>query len=835
MTYLSVDRRRLSYLLGYGTQEGELKRFFDESFKTLLHRKARLRNVPYGNAARIKTIVEVLPSATDDVLRGWFKRNLSVVDPIPADELIEFFRTRELGNDPVSSDEAPRLARSFLYHLFSDNIEEGLLSFLRSPVPGNSRQEIADLPKVDAVKEVPTNGIEPAILFNVLTAIFVDGHLDDALDQLPPELAHLVKGLDRARRGDDSGAREALALLRPESAEADTLARAMKHMRGASNPGERGSGLTLELPRAFSGDVHSAHTNVFGYCTTDRPGATFIKAIGVIQGGRLEVFTEAQRREFFPESGDAIFFSAPGKPQLPERGQVGVWDIEEHLTDKKVRCHIVREVREVYSVVRMPIHSSDADAVRTYIQVNAKEASVNRTHRLYETSDGLIIGPRNQRADLSREEVYEQTFESWNGLDGFPFEDRRLITGPLPHADGVYDCAPIAFTVKAAVKALHGQQKIQLTRAQIREIVGLFREQENVIGRQRLARIIEHVEAAEKADDALNEMVTYILGLPDFRRLVDDSVKLRVDERMQDKEHILHEIKNLKAEHSRAEERLRNIEEVARRKASETAGQVKAAFDKAISNGLDTLVSAQVFQALGNSKSTQDGGELRQQIGSHVRISKASALHRQDALGLLKVYGIDRRFAMLLATVADVAARAGVAVLIRGEFSRQVAVAVSRMQGEVVVVHIPVGLIEPPEILKNTMDECKGRLVLIDANLSDFDLYGQPVVEAILGRIMDQDGDGFPILFGSLMQNNLTLPMPIEMSRLSLLIDLKIGAEFELSHEPETIDLEDFTNVLAASTLHKSLGDRILDEVRNLPEGEQQGVLTMLRLCLTEA
>jgi len=834
MTYRSVDKRRLSYLLGFGTQDGELKRFFDDNLKALVHRGARIRNAPHGNAARIRVITERLPAAAEEILRQWFKKNITVLDPLSPDELVSVFREHEAANTSPGEGEAPHLARSSLLHLFSDNPSDELVNFLKTPIP-SGRAVSANVAADASIPDAAVGGAQSAshsALLRLIASAFEEGDLGDVLDELPDELASFVEGLLQIRKGKERSAQDALNALPPDSEEAKLLARSIKRMRSAGGTAPSQRGLVLSQPSEFKGDIDDARVNVFAYCTNAKPTATFLKPVGVVRYGRLETFSDDQRRQFFPEVGDVMAFSGAGRPRQPARGEVAIWDIEEHPTDKQTRCHVSKEAAELYSVVAVPVHSSDADSVRSYIKQSFEMGAVRQKNRLYELLDGVIIAPQNLRADLSRDDTYEQPFSRWSQLVGFAFEDQRLVAGPLPDADSTYDCAPISIAVRSMLRTLREQQKVHLTKAQVRDVIALFQEDDDIVSRQRMARIVDRLDAAEVEEAVLQDMLTFALEMPVLRQRIEDGVQERIDEKCRERDDLRGDIERLTAERASAESKLRSIEKAAKKQASETASLVKDAFDKAVSKGVETLVSARIFETLSGSVVRSTVNE--QQAGKSEEDPKFEVIagtDRDSVLQMLKACGLNRRFSTYLISIFAAANRVGLGLFLRGEFARQVVLSVSRLGRSVASFDVPIGLVGRTVEFSRVIASEKP-LVILNANLSDFELYASEATDRMLARIAGLAGHHEFSLVGSLIESDLAIPLPMGTKRFSLTIDLAWAAYYELSGSEQAGELSLLEDDLKASELNQTLCTGLLEEIERLPSIEQGGVSNVIRRAL---
>lgn len=138
MTFLGIDKRRFAQLLEWGADDDELRRFFAETRLQLVQKGAKVQNPPHGKSARVRMLAQGMPEATDRVVQKWFNEHLKMLDPKPVDKLLEDLRLYEEAGENPPEDEAKRLARSCLVHLFSSAPSDELMSFLR-PVQAGER------------------------------------------------------------------------------------------------------------------------------------------------------------------------------------------------------------------------------------------------------------------------------------------------------------------------------------------------------------------------------------------------------------------------------------------------------------------------------------------------------------------------------------------------------------------------------------------------------------------------------------------------------------------------------------------------------------------------
>ena len=199
---------------------------------------------------------------------------------------------------------------------------------------------------------------------------------------------------------------------------------------------------------------------MLGYCTKgDQPTAVFVRPLAVVRGAQLQLLKDEKRRECFPENGDLISFTGVGYPRQPRRGEIGVWEVAEHYTERATHFHLASQKRTVYEVRPLPFSSADYDAVREYLKDQARSGANSLQTPLFQLNDGLIIGSRAERADFSKDDTFESGLHSWNTLSAVRIEGRLFVLGPLPRGQGIYECAGLASTVRKLSDRKLGSEK----------------------------------------------------------------------------------------------------------------------------------------------------------------------------------------------------------------------------------------------------------------------------------------------------------------------------------------------------------------------------------------
>lgn len=826
MAFLSIDRERYFYLLSFGTQEGELKKFFTDSHKQLLLKGAKIQNLPHARQARIRAMVERLPSSTDEVVRSWFQKNLAMLDPMPVSELLDEFNLYESVGDRIPEDQASRLARSCLKHLVEPHPPHELLAFLRTSVGDEPSQESPELDVSVPIES--TVDVSRPVLVELLADALEDGELGDILDELPTSLGTYVEGLMATRRSDLAAAQRTADSLPPDSQEHQFLIRSIKRARGRSKD-HTGGGIQVHTPVQFARDFDSEHDSIVAYCTTAKANATFVQPIGCARSGRLELLSRQQSMEFFPETGDVMAFGGQGRPRQPKRGEIGLWKVAEHSTDKSTRFHIAEEVASVYEVVKVPFHSSEADSVREFIKQysrDRKEPALQRN--VFLLTDGPAIAPK-ERVDLVRDDSYEAPFYCWSRLDANLFEGRLLILGPLPEPTSLYDCAPIASAVKQLVRSIKERGTSQLTKAQQKEIIATVQAEDVGIARQRLARIVNHLDRAVEDEAAIEEMLSIFMEHQSVRARIDQRVDEVVAARVSERDVVVAEIERLSKDKASLEQRIRQLSEQHRKIGQETAGVVKGAFDKAVANGLEELAKVEIFNALVGPRSEASANQQGSSSPAFASRVLEGCMSDDDMIKELRHYGIDRRFAIAIVASIRLASACGVLVFIKGAFARPVSKIIAAGLGaRISLVEVPIGIINPADELLVSSGVDSDVLLLLDANHSDISLYAPELTERLLSTRARK-----PIFLASLSQSLIALPIPEAIERLSITIDLDWSVDFHGGvQQPEVTGLLSGAVPERASLFRPAL-EQISEKLVDVQEAHRNLVAVILVRALS--
>lgn len=830
MTYRAIDKRRFSYLLSLGTDEVELRKFFSDSRIQLIQRGARVQNLPNGDKARVRMLAFDLPTGTDEVVRTWFAQHVTMSDPESPQTIVETFKLHEDVGEQVEEETARRLSRSCLVHLFSESIPSSLLDFLKTPVGGVEKIDEQAPEAISAGKPLSAENLAQ-VLFDLVQGHDVDKHLEG----LPTDLAALAIGLQSAAQGKFKEAHEALESLSANAAGRAQLDQFLKQqeVRGQKEPPRGPIDTPLE---DFDGPFDFETDEILGYCTnSDPPRAVFVHPIAVVRVGSTWLLSSELRRNLFPDTGDLMAFARAGYPRQPRRREFGIWRVEEHQTDKATHFHISGEARRVYELFAVPFPSTDYDSVREYIKEHAERTANNLLQPpLFVLSDGLIVGSRPERLDLTKEDTFEAGLLMWKTLPALRLEGRLFTLGPLPKEQGSYECASLASSVRKLLRPHIGsgnKSSLGLTKAQLSELVQILSSSEVELSAMRLQRIRGELEQIDQNQEALSALVKELFAHASVKQRVEELIQIEVDKQIAEKGQVQADIARLQRERSDWEERIRKQQKEHRKLAEDTGKIVRAAFEKARTDGVATLAELAIFQELTTpaGQRTEDSKGLSNSFQPIVRpLIKTTA----GVIEILRSLAIPNQNASAFAATGELAFKVGLILCIRGVAARLVVERWAQTLGDGFLVDSSVGLLDdkPFRTILNGSPS-PDSIAVLDANLSALDIYARPLSDSVLDSISRRDVTRPTSILFAMSDGVGSLPMPLSFERLSISIDLDAKYDFSDS-DPANLMEEAFDVEEGAlrRRLWRPAAEKLRSELTKLDQQTQALVLPVLRL-----
>lgn len=841
MTFRNIDRRRFEYLLLLGTMDGELRDFFVQCRRALIQHGGKVQNLPHGQKARIRCLAVELPNTTDEVVREWFSQHLDMIDPVEPFRVVEEFRNYEEVHEDLPEVDARRYARSCLVHLFRPSPPDSLIDFLRTPIGGQPEARSREIkPVVDEPQASPLPLSHFKDLPRAIVSLLEGSDTDEFIEGLPTELTSFLTGLQAAGRGQYEETGHAIDSLPADSAIRACLAEFVERHR-SNRPGVKGAarGLHVQDREEFDGKYDLENDEVLGYCTNASISSVFVRPLAVVRGGQLQFLTDEARRLQFPDSGDLIAFEGGARPRQPRRGEIGVWQVDEHPTSRPTHFHLKSESRTVYEVHEIPFSATDYDPVREYLKdqgVRAVRSSLQPL--LFLLKDGLIVGGRADRPDLSKEETFESGLYSWDSLSGVRVEGRVFVLGPLPNQQRVYECVPLATAARKIFKshAAAGNAPSGLTKAQLRELSQSLDPARTRLDEARIRRIRAELEQLAEENEAFEVLVSELMRQPQVEEKINQLIQMEAAQQGQKKTALQAEIARLQTERGEWDVRIQKLEVQHRELRAETARVIRSAFDKARVQGVAMLGDLAVFQALAPASSAPSTGGAEPL--STASPWMARPLIREldqgdkDVIAMLKGLGVPSQHAAALSGAAASAMRAGLMVCVKGVAARLAVERWARAIGcRAVLVDATVGLLETAPLSSIlAVNPSHDVVAVLDANLSALDIYARPILDLVLARVSQPQTVRVPSILLALAEGVGSLPLPKTFVSVSVSLDL--DAPYVLHSSSDLEELMSRATDLDEGTLYARLWrpgvERLREEIEKLDPEEQALVLSIL-------
>jgi len=790
MAYAGIDKRRFTQLLEWGADDEELRRFFVDSRVQLIQNGGRVQNLPHGKAARIRVLAQELPSSTDKIVQGWFAENLTMVDPEPVTEAIDTLRVYEEVGESLPDDEARKLARSCLVHLFATKPPQELLDYLRpskraAPTTHTElKKEDSTLPVEQARAEHPS-----AALACALVALAEGKDPDEHLPSLPPIVASFVAGVHAVRAGDHEEVQAALEALADDPATRALLAEYAARIAGAAasrSSGPRG----LQVMQLSEADDSTAfdfdRDEVMAVCTKEFPEtAVFVRpfAIRTASSAWFSLARSDLRERIFHTSGDVIVFSGRDKPRQPKRGEIGLWRValnENSSPSHRTNFHVVSDKTVVFEVRNVPFFSSDYDGVREYIKHQAElgDSSFWRS-TLFLLRDELIVGCPPGK-DLTKDEGFDAGLPCWTALSAIRFEGRLLVPGPLPNGE-TYECEALASSLRKLL-ASDRSASAKLTKAQLKAIQELIASGEARLDAIRAERLRTELEVIEQHEGATEVLLAAVMAQPKIATRIDQMVHEKVDTMLAEKEELRKSIEELRREKGALTEERKRQEREQRALAPAVAKAIRNAFDKARLDPIETLGQVAVFKALIDETIERSGPSSRNVASANgqpefrqstVAIRPPRGSTSSSVADVLRSLGVTARCAQAYEVVGQIAKACGLILAVDGLAARLAAEGwLVAAQGLSKVLECRIGMTDDSSVCA-LLAESPAGVAMLDANLSPMDAYATPIIDAVQQRVAGTSAHTLSALVViSLSRGAAALPIPSTVESISLRVAL---------------------------------------------------------------
>lgn len=788
MAFLNIDKKRYKYLLNFGADSEELRKFFLDNRKPLILAGAKVQNLPRGPSAAVTTMIN-LPRATDSIVQKWFHSNITMINPVDVDEVIDTFQLYELyqgDGEGYSDAEAKKLCRSCLIHLFSPVPPQQLIEFLSSSING-AVEERDPAPEIDTLTSIKQAEIDLSFLQDGLAPAMVslieNSNPDKYLVNLPPLIASFITGLYAIKNHDDAELSNTFEDLKDSPNLLRLLTEFTARSRAQSiEPLVSGFQL-IRFEDDDQEDFDFDLDEIIGKCTRDSPeSAVFIQPIAIRKpDGRLITLDLRERRvALFPNSGDIQAFSGRTYPKQPKRNEIGIWrvspnDLNSSGVARNNNYHLKGSKTDIYEVQLVPFSSEDPESVRgfikhTFLQVKGKDLT---EPLLFLLTDDLFLKCPSGR-DFTRDEAFDDGLISWRSLTGFRFEGRLLVPGPLP-VPVIYECGTLASTLKKFLAT----QKLgidKLTKAQQRYLIDSINSGEVSLNSKRGQRLIKELEYIGNDSEALNVLLDEAIKDERVATRISALIQEKVLEQTERKSELVKEITQLEMQLNNQKEQIANQEKEYRALPPAISKAIRETIKRAKGDLFNTLSEVVVYKEL------LEGLGMNQASASSY--TPNVAMHELGSISepistLLKEVGFSVKHSRAIELTVDIVLRSGLILIIEGNASNLVAEAIGRRNAfGCKVFNCAVGLMEALPLLKQNANEDNRSIVIRDANLSPVDVYARHLIDNVQQKLIKKTGSEFPWVLMSLTEGVASLPLSKEVASIAVHLDLDKKPEF---------------------------------------------------------
>lgn len=772
MTYKDVDSERLKYLLSWGSEVGELRRFFAENRLSLIQAGAKVQNLPKGQEKQLDAICRFNAKA-NTVLERWWRTQLGPTGDVDASEILTTYTEVEAGSRKLSEDEHRRLSRAALRFIFSESDTSPLLDFLKMPVRDEQGESAPELELTGIDKSRTESSRRHAFLSavdlqSIADAVITQGNTD--VDENSSDVQRFLASLEAIRSGDVDRFNE-LASTFPEEGvlrellEINALSQDESHSRGIRQLSAR------ELGRGESIDLDTVE--VVAQCSKIIQGNTaFLQVFGFLDQGGFVTAPRNMLEVLLPETGDIILFANAVGGRIPREGTIAAWRVALHDTDKRVKVHVTEEAHNVFEVRSIPIASGDVTELRQYLTLYR---NIEDQRPVFQCSDRVVFRPRRDLSDVVRDD-FKEPMDAWDSLVGFSVGGRTFVLGPLPERQRVLDCAS-PDVLLPRVLALGNQMEgaVALTKAQARTIVDVAQTYSDSIDSTRLGAVREYLKRHLQERESVSDILELVLANPRIQGEIQQAKANAASEALVGRDQLKGDIKRLQDERASLEKSLRQREADSQTLPGRISKAVRRAFEKAKADGLETLGSVAVFEQFLKGSSVASSANPRLQGGQPALEWAELPPVSGDISSVLSANGVSLDATTAIETGVRLAQSAGCIVVLEGLTANNVAdqLAVRLTTKRSWSTTIDIGILGPDHLRQQlySVKESGDTVVLKAVNQSDFDSYGSELLDWVISRIANREKAGGTVFVTS-AAGPTSLPMSEKLSRLSVTIDL---------------------------------------------------------------
>src|SRR5690606_35118053 len=456
---------------------------------------------------------------------------------------------------------------------------------------------------------------------------------------------------------------------------------------------------------------------------------------------------------------------------------------------------------------------------------------------LFLLRDQLIVGAPPGK-DLSRDEGFDAGLLSWDTLTAFRREGRSFVPGPLPPPE-IYECETLASSLRKLFSAEYwGADKP--TKGLIRKLQELIASGEPKRSAERAARLRGELKTIDEHEGAMDALLDEIMRTPQITARIENLVEEKASLLAEQKEQVHKSIQELEQKQTEFLEAQRQAEKEQKAVAPAITKAIRGAFDQARADALGTLGEVAVFKTLidGLIERPRPVAETyAHQLGSTDSRRETSTIRSpvvagQPIVNTLRALGVTPKAAYAIEAVGTMAHKCGLMLIVDGLAGR-VAAEAWLYEGDTSGIVFECGFGETDDRgIRAALGNTPVSLAILDANLSPFDIYARPLIDAMLRRVDGIEAQLFEtMVLMSIVDGSAALPLPTLAESLSLRVYLDRIPVFLQEGEAEAWleeveDMEEPPEWFA--TLWKPAKNKVLNYLRLLPVEDVATILAAL-------
>lgn len=733
-----------------------LKDFYEKNQKRLILAKVKVDAIPKGDKA-YQTFVGMNEKALS-LAKEWFSNKLPIDETLTIDAVISKFLLLESGVEHFSTEDVDNCCRRVLAELFSDAPNEKILKFMATPIirSDNSPHSKGDLDKptwslFDYLKEsnfeVDLTTIESLSNEELLVAAIFANEKEFHLFE--------VEIKKRAQNSD---------------IESQTVEKLICGISDGKNQKSKSSDIVKIKADYLENvsDIDATEVKFVGVIKNIiESGTRFVRVLAILSGNTLYQIDSDQRRQLLPESGDIVWLTK-GYRKLLDRDEYGLFRVK--LSDgngeNRSNKFIVKDfVSQVFPVIDCPSDASDITGIRMWLK--GQEADLAVSESFVKLVGNVLIKPhKNGPTSID----FDKPVDIFDRGVIYEISGSKYLVEATPGKGQIDISSPESFFKKIVRSGL--ADRVSLSKDQVDHLIGEFSAISAGQNARKIDELLAVLDELLVKDDALSTLVDELFKTQKVKDEIEERIEKATEKKTAHVNELKNEIISLEQQKKGLKAALEKDKEQYKKTRQNFASNLKATFEKGISDGTKLLADVALFQAfLGGDPVGR--GDLFPKVGYQcgIRDVSPSDIEKQAPKQLnYSVNDLKRLF-----KAVNLAQSVGLNISFKGSKARLLADVFADNLGfdSVYSFEIQGGVSHIPEMSKDFFSEQKNSLYLIkNYDLSPISVYAPEILDFIYLRFLTgaAQNDG-PFMLLVHEESGLGLKVPDSLNKSIVIID----------------------------------------------------------------